>query len=1124
MDPSRQSLEMQESVALGDDVEGTSQPEPKLTTLKRFISKVRLDASTLILMFKGSIPPIIGISIYQSPPIYTYFTTSGYLVPVVSVLTVAILPRDRFVQTLILNVLAICVGSAVSLLALWSSIQARTHTSPPASSNTTSAVPPYNSSQSAVCAVWLFANIWFANLVRAKLPSFGLPMVLYSILINTSTTLGPTITTNTAAEAFIREQLLAMLLGVGLSAGVALFIFPFSSRTVVIGELKEVIGLLRKVVGLQREYLTTLAREDVFAIETTNAEEREVLRNRTSEEKVKFETMNRVMKEAVRAITVLAGKTHGNMTYAKRDIAWGKLDAKDLSKAFTLIRNVTIPMRDIFHRVSERRRWRADEDTTAEIVAERNWERQVWNGIMKQIYTPFQNLTEAVDQGLEHSGICLEILPKPKLSKQSRGGGSVDVEAHADRVSPGDQGFGNLVENKVRQIDSQKVEILRTWARDEERFAHPPHLTPSDAMARNQTQLYMSLYMQQLMHAAGEAIQQLVVFADERVEKGIMKHRRLIFPSEHLLWKWLSAIFSQQTWGEKCSPDILETNKVHYGDSYNQRKDLECLPATNVWQRLGNGLRKIPAVLGSKESTFGFRVACAAMSVGIVAFLEQSQTFFHDQRLDWAMITIALGMTITSGQSIFGFLCRLGGTFLGMIFSLIIWYIVDQKTPGVIVFMWSFTFVEYYFFKFPRIIPAVMMTIITQIIIIAYELQVRRLGQHVATESGQPYYPTYLLAPYRFAVVAGGIAVAFFWTIFPSPITDRIGLRQDLSATIYLLANYFSVIISTMKSQLEDTGGDIESETSPAYHLLIARRKIFSRIMRLMSSIESHVAWQRWEPTIGGRFPVRTYQQIIMHTKRIMRYLTLMSYVLTHAPLTHETEGSHEEEVTDPEAGASGADAEAQDNRWFRALSQVLPEAEPTNHTVLAALTLLSNSMLSGQNLPPYLLLPQPYETLRRLAQLPEDDRPAKSEQDGDSLPLIQDGSRESGNAVLTTIDLRQETSDAVLRKRIEPKRHLQSEQPDISPTWNNRLPCANLELRGYAEFVAVQVCSTLVCDDLEGLARAVSGLVGIVDFSFHIDEGGRDSRDSKVVEKKLDPPKTTRIDATRDKGKANGD
>jgi hypothetical protein len=76
-----------------------------------------------------------------------------------------------------------------------------------------------------------------------------------------------------------------------------------------------------------------------------------------------------------------------------------------------------------------------------------------------------------------------------------------------------------------------------------------------------------------------------------------------------------------------------------------------------------------------------------------------------------------------------------------MIFSLVIWYIVDQKTPGVIVFLWFFIFIEYYFFKFPRFLTAVMITIITQIIIIGYELQVRQLGKAVATESGQPYYP-----------------------------------------------------------------------------------------------------------------------------------------------------------------------------------------------------------------------------------------------------------------------------------------------------------------------------------------------------------------------------------------------
>ncbi|KAM6514346.1 hypothetical protein FALCPG4_015494 [Fusarium falciforme] len=823
--------------------------------------------------------------------------------------------------------------------------------------------------------------MWFANLVRAKLPSFSLPVIIYSVLINASMTLGPTIATTAAAEAFVKEQLLAMLLGVGIAAGVSLFVFPISSRMVVMGEFKVLIGLLKKAVGLQKEYLAVLAKEDVFSIETRSAEERAVSRNKKLDKKAKFEAMTKgakaakTLKETTREIQDLAGKTHGNMAYAKRDLAWGKLDAKDLGDTFTLIRNVTIPivainsMIDILHRVAERRRWDVQEGTGAEIAAEKNWEKQVWNDIMKQIHTPFQVLAEVIDQGLEHTGIGLEILPKPKACKKSRSSGSDDVEAHGDEANPGDERFASVLDKKVRQFYSQNGEILKACARErtlvggEAKLANPQHLMPGDGVPRNQTRLYVTLYMQQLMHAAGEAVQDFVAFADEKIEDGTMKHKRLIFPSERMVWKWLTSIFKQQESG-KQSPDILETNKVNYGDGYNQKKDLEHLPASSTWQHLGNGLRKISAVLGSKESAFGFRVACAAMTVGIVAFLEQTQHFFQEQRLDWAMITIALGMTITSGQSIFGFFCRVGGTCLGMIFSLIIWYIVDQKTPGVIVFLWVFFFIEYYFFKFPRFLTAVMMTILTQIVIIAYELQVRRLGEAVATKSGQPYYPTYLLAPYRLAVVTGGSLIAFFWTVFPSPLTDRTWLRRDLSAAIYLLANYLSVIISAMQTQLEGTAGDIGSATSPAYHLLSVRRKIFGKFVRLMSSIESHLAWQRWEPTIGGSFPFQAYQEVIMRTARIMSYLTLMSYALTHPPRTHKTEDSDEEQVEDRAAGAPDADADVQDNGWWLALAEVLPRVEPTHHTALSILTLLSNSMFSGQSLLPYLPLPQPFEMM----------------------------------------------------------------------------------------------------------------------------------------------------------------
>ena len=114
---------------------------------------------------------------------------------------------------------------------------------------------------------------------------------------------------------------------------------------------------------------------------------------------------------------------------------------------------------------------------------------------------------------------------------------------------------------------------------------------------------------------------------------------------------------------------------------------------------------------------------------------------------------------MTSGQSMFGFFGRVVGTFLAAVFSIVIWYIVDQKTPGVIVFLWLFIFLEMYFFlKFPRFLPVWLVAIVTQVLIIGtsptthtslkfvnlpsgYELQVRKIGIAAASASGQPYYP-----------------------------------------------------------------------------------------------------------------------------------------------------------------------------------------------------------------------------------------------------------------------------------------------------------------------------------------------------------------------------------------------
>lgn len=69
----------------------------------------------------------------------------------------------------------------------------------------------------------------------------------------------------------------------------------------------------------------------------------------------------------------------------------------------------------------------------------------------------------------------------------------------------------------------------------------------------------------------------------------------------------------------------------------------------------------------------------------LVYWLHQTQNFFFQQRLIWAMIVIVIGMSPTSGASLFGFAGRIFGTITSLALSLIVWYIVDEKTPGVLV-------------------------------------------------------------------------------------------------------------------------------------------------------------------------------------------------------------------------------------------------------------------------------------------------------------------------------------------------------------------------------------------------------------------------------------------------------
>ena len=170
--------------------------------------------------------------------------------------------------------------------------------------------------------------------------------------------------------------------------------------------------------------------------------------------------------------------------------------------------------------------------------------------------------------------------------------------------------------------------------------------------------------MEFLLWSTGRAVLSLVHFADKKVEDGTMKKKRFIAPGMKRIRKWVFSLFKEEDSTTDHTPDATESGGagVYSGASFQASKDPEHLPPTNLWQRFGNTFRKFGGILGSMESAFGFRVACATLSVGIVAYLKDTHTFFLTQRIVWALIMVSIGMTVTAGSGVFGFFGRIVGT------------------------------------------------------------------------------------------------------------------------------------------------------------------------------------------------------------------------------------------------------------------------------------------------------------------------------------------------------------------------------------------------------------------------------------------------------------------------------
>lgn len=371
---------------------GSSRQPSKLNQLW---TKLRPDALTLILMFKGSLPPTIGIALFQADSFAEHYQTLGYLVAISSVLGFCIMPRGKFLQTMTVNVFAVCFAAAINLLALYCAIQARIHTTPAGA-----AIDGYNASASAVCAIWLIVFVFAISVVRATRPQMMFPAILCSIFSIVSMSYGVAFPDMAYAISFMKRLLEAFLTGFGLATVVSLFVFPISSRKVAMKEFAGYINLLNALLKLQTAFMASLEDIEDHQWKLKHGDDSGAKSAFAGRTKMTSTPISMKLRETLASMFALHSKLAVDITPAKREFAIGKLESHDFTELWSRLRMVFVPvmglttlMNILDGRAEIHELGKEDAFADEESAEEQHQAVQSLKLIMKQLHEPFLSMS-----------------------------------------------------------------------------------------------------------------------------------------------------------------------------------------------------------------------------------------------------------------------------------------------------------------------------------------------------------------------------------------------------------------------------------------------------------------------------------------------------------------------------------------------------------------------------------------------------------------------------------------------------------------------------------------------------------------------------------------------------------
>jgi hypothetical protein len=293
--------------------------------------------------------------------------------------------------------------------------------------------------------------------------------------------------------------------GFGISAAVSLFILPFTSRTIVSMRIAKALREYKAVLEAQSQFMLSLPSRDLFG---STVSSKSLHGESSGQSSSRNERASLVEAEALKKATIkvaqLQVEIHSELRYAKREISWAKLGAKDFGKLSRLLRDILVPVSgmeslvDVVHLIEKRRDWDTAQllETTPKLAAfdldalERS-EKERWNWIFEQLQGPTHRLLLVMIEGLDHALYTLEFAKRPRTAVTS------DIEGKGLDQQPGDKGFADRLERAIQEFLHQREGPLEEWCTSKGMDSQPRGDSPNSSNdrlhERHQSQLHLLL-------------------------------------------------------------------------------------------------------------------------------------------------------------------------------------------------------------------------------------------------------------------------------------------------------------------------------------------------------------------------------------------------------------------------------------------------------------------------------------------------------------------------------------------------------------------------------------------------------------------------------------------------------